>query len=361
VPASVGSSTLAEPTYSPDGELTFAGAAGASAGPPVLYHASAWLGAAKLHPQLVDACAGGRVAVATFLRVLRALAGHGDVETGRDIAVAHETVAGELELSAKTIQRSVRIAEALGLLVRVLDGADMSLEQRIAVLGHYTRGTAGAKWRALPNYYAAVMPRSAAILAPARPKSDRTRGYAAAAHVDNRTLAGRSAVHGAGTLSINVHLPEGSRVSLEPHLPAVQNQKPFGPDCAQPPFTANPEPKASTTAAPRPTRTHQRTRFGALPPRRLDPNVRAFANALRSMLPGYGWLSLHRVCPALSRYVSAGLSPSQLLDGLDSYLAAAGHTWITDWRHDQAEAQARYLIGMLTRARQAGYIRPPAD
>jgi hypothetical protein len=357
VPASVGLTTLAEPVYSPDGELRFAAPPGAYAGLPAWHSAAAWLGAVKLHPQMAEACAARKVAPATFLRVLRALAGHADIDTGRNIAVAHETVAAQLEVCAKTVQRSERIGEAMGVLVRVLDGADMSGPQRYTVLGHYTRGTKGAKWRALPNYYAAVMPRSATALAPARPKSARVRGYASTSAVDNREPGGLLAVHSAGRLPANVHLPEGSKLSSSLHVPANSRNKILDPPCAQPPATSRPQLRTQTTAAARPTRTHQRTDVGPRG-RRLDPNVRAFATTLRSMLPGYRALSLHRVCPALSRYVSAGLSPSQMLDGLDNYLATTGHTWITDWRDDQAEAQARYLIGMLTRARQAGYIRP---
>jgi hypothetical protein len=41
---------------------------------------------------------------------------------------------------------------------------------------------------------------------------------------------------------------------------------------------------------------------------------------------------------------------------LNTYLAAAGRTWLDNWRPDQQAEQARYLIGMITAARQAGYI-----
>lgn len=61
-------------------------------------------------------------------------------------------------------------------------------------------------------------------------------------------------------------------------------------------------------------------------------------------------------CPALSWYVSAGLSPSEVQHGLNGYLAALGRTWLTTWRADQQAEQARYLIGMITAARRAGYI-----
>lgn len=59
--------------------------------------------------------------------------------------------------------------------------------------------------------------------------------------------------------------------------------------------------------------------------------------------------------------VSVGLSVSDLRRGLDDYLAAVGRTWLTSWRADQGGEQVRYLIGMLNRARLAGYIRLPDD
>ena len=61
----------------------------------------------------------------------------------------------------------------------------------------------------------------------------------------------------------------------------------------------------------------------------------------------------------MSLYVSGKLSPSDLRRGLDSYLAATGRTWLTSWRAEQSEEQARYLVGMLAAARLAGHIRLP--
>lgn len=46
------------------------------------------------------------IAVSTFLAVLRVLAEHADVETGRDIAVAHSTIGKQLGRCEKTIQRA---------------------------------------------------------------------------------------------------------------------------------------------------------------------------------------------------------------------------------------------------------------
>ena len=69
-------------------------------------------------------------------------------------------------------------------------------------------------------------------------------------------------------------------------------------------------------------------------------------------------MSLRRICPALSVYVHAGLRPVDIKNGLDGYLAATGRTWLTSWGPDQQGDQARYLIGMITAARQAGWISP---
>lgn len=90
----------------------------------------------------------------------------------------------------------------------------------------------------------------------------------------------------------------------------------------------------------------------------MDPAVERFARQLRSSLPGRRNLSLRRICPALSLYVNAALSPSDVRHGLDAYLAATGRTWLTRWGSDQQAEQARYLIGMITAARMAGYIIP---
>ena len=91
----------------------------------------------------------------------------------------------------------------------------------------------------------------------------------------------------------------------------------------------------------------------------LHRTLRQRTATLRRDLPGFRDVSLYRICPALSLYAHAGLSVAGLRRGLDDYLAAAGRTWLTSWRPDQAQEQARYLIGMLTRARLAGYIRLP--
>jgi hypothetical protein len=49
----------------------------------------------------------------------------------------------------------------------------MSLKQRTAVLHHYSRGTKGSKWRNLPNFYAATLPRSLAAYVPPKPRQQK--------------------------------------------------------------------------------------------------------------------------------------------------------------------------------------------
>jgi len=347
--ATFGLSTLAEPYYLPDGRLTFAAPPGAYAAIPAWHSANAWLGAAKLHPRL-DATCHGRIAVPTFLAVLRILAEHANVETGRDIAVAYSTVGELAGRCEKTIQRACRVAEELGLLARVLDGADMSLGQRVTVLSHFSRGARGAKWRSLPNFYAATMPRPVVELITQARSPKPVRGSDYAWSVDN---SGSPPVHGASPTLGNVRLPVGSTGPLIRSIPLNSRTTTFGTACAEPARSA--KPKTNRTAASRPTKPHQRTGADGHPPR-LDPAVERFARTLRSTLPGYQGISLRRICPALTSYVSGGLSPSDILHGLDGYLAAVGRTWLTAWRPDQQAEQASYLIGMITAARRAGYI-----
>jgi len=265
-------STLAEPYYLPDGRLTFVAPPGAYAAIAAWHSANAWLGAAKLHPRLNATC-HGRIAVPTFLAVLGILAEHADVETGRDIAVAYSTVGEQLGRCEKTIQRACRVAEELGLLVRVLDGADMSLGQRVTVLGHFSRGTRGAKWRSLPNFYAATMPRPVAELSTLVRSPKPVRGSDYAWSVDNSRPW---PVHGELPTLGNVRLPVGSSGPGTAIVSLYVGTTTFGTACAQPAKAE--QPKASRTAASRPTKPHQRTKGST--PARLDPTVERFARAL---------------------------------------------------------------------------------
>lgn len=73
-----------------------------------------------------------RVAPDTLLRVARADWKAADAHTGRGVATAHETVAEALGMSAKTVQRSRRLLELLGLAVTVVEGRYLTVSERKA-------------------------------------------------------------------------------------------------------------------------------------------------------------------------------------------------------------------------------------
>lgn len=313
------------------GGVGFIAPPGAYASIPAWHSAGAWLGALKVHPRLAEACAR-RVKPPLFLTIMREFAGRAEPATGRDIAVVHADVAAAIGVCTKTIQRAVRIAYSLGAMQLVLAGCDMSIRQRDRVLGRYGRGVAQRSWRNLPNFYAATMPPQIAKLArDARPDVDNKRGH----------------------LGV-VHHPEGFPVGSKPSVDLCEGRT-FTPLCGQPPPPQIQLP--SRTAAARPTeKQHQRAAGSRWP--RLEPELEAYAHALRARLPGYQRLSLRRIGPALRQYLSAGLRPSELTAGLDTYLQAHGIDWIASWPPAAQADQARYLVGLLTKARRAGYITP---
>lgn len=313
------------------GGVAFIAPAGAYASIPAWHSAGAWLGALKVHPRLAEACAR-RVKPALFLTIMREFASRAEPGTGRDIAVVHADVAAAVGVCSKTIQRAVRIAYSLGAMQLVLAGCDMSIMQRDRVLRRYGRGVAQRSWRNLPNFYAATMPREMAKLA-----------REVRLDVDNK--ARRMGI---------VHHPEGFRAGTESSVD-LYKQEPFTPVCGQP---RPPNIELPTrTAAARPTeKQHQRTDVSRWP--RLEPELEAYAEALRARFPGYRRLSLRRIGPALRQYLHAGLSPAELIAGLNTYLQAHSISWLTSWPPDAQAAQARYLIGMLAKARRAGYITP---
>lgn len=325
-----------------------------------------WLAAFQVHPRVLEAVRRYETCAATLLRVMAALAGYANPTTGRDIRVAHATIARQLEVSPKVVQRCCWAAEDLGLLERVLDGSDMTLAMRGQIRDHYghhdrpvvrpggryaRRGTQSK----LPNVYAATLPRWLATQLPGVQPKPAAGSEFAGVPVDGAGPAVENFGRQVAMRYGSVHPPVGGTRQPSVSLSPYSRRTTFEPSCAQP---DGPEPRPDRTAAPRPTKTHRRT--GAdRPRRRLDPAVERFARELRRDMPGFRSISLYRICPALSLYVSAGLSVSALKRGLDSYLGALGRTWLTNWRPDQGEEQARYLIGMLTRARMAGYICLP--
>ncbi|MDR7184612.1 biotin operon repressor [Microbacterium trichothecenolyticum] len=71
-----------------------------------------------------------KVARDTLLRVAYADRKSADQATGRGVATAHETVALQLGMSAKTVQRSRQLLERLGLAVTVVEGRYLTAAER---------------------------------------------------------------------------------------------------------------------------------------------------------------------------------------------------------------------------------------
>jgi hypothetical protein len=106
------------------------------------------------------------------------------------------------------------------------------------------------------------------------------------------------------------------------------------------------------------TTTPQRLRRNDSSGSTLESKLEVYAAVLRAKLLGFRDLSLRRIGPGLKPYLDAGLSPGELQAGLDTYLSAHGLTWIHQWQPRHQPEQARYLIGMLKRARLVGYLIP---
>lgn len=325
-----------------------------------------WLAAFGAHPRLLEAVRRYETCVTTLLRVMAAMATYADPTTGRGMRAAHATIARQLGVSPKVVQRCCWAAEDLGLLERVLDGSDMTLAMRSQIrdhYGHHDRPTARPDGRyarrgtqsKLPNVYAATLPRWLASQLPgATPKLAAGAAFAGTP-VDGTGPAVENFGRRVATKYVSVYPPVGGTLDPESRLSLVLPTTTFDTSCGQPHVSNQ---QTRRTAAARPTKARRRT-VSDQAPRRLDPAVERFARALRRDLLGFRSVSLFRICPGLSLYVSAGLSVSDLRRGLDDYLAAVGRTWLTSWRPGQGEEQARYLIGMLNRARLAGYIRLP--
>lgn len=96
-----------------------------------------------------------KVARDTLLRVAYADRKTADQATGRGVATAHETVALQLGMSAKTVQRSRQLLEALGLAVTVVEGRYLTAAERQQA--HQAHG--GAQVRAASTR-ALVMPKT---------------------------------------------------------------------------------------------------------------------------------------------------------------------------------------------------------
>lgn len=101
--------------------------------------------------------AAAKVSADTLLRVAYADRKAADQATGRGVATAHETVAVQLGMSAKTVQRARRLLERLGLAATVVEGRYLTTAERAeARARHGGRQVKAASTRAL------IMPQSSA-------------------------------------------------------------------------------------------------------------------------------------------------------------------------------------------------------
>jgi len=84
-----------------------------------------------------------------------------DVRTGRNVATAHDTVAAQLGMSAKTVQRARTLLERLGLAVTVWAGRYLTLAERAAA-----RARHGASQLRAASTRALISPKQAVALVP---------------------------------------------------------------------------------------------------------------------------------------------------------------------------------------------------
>lgn len=106
----------------------------------------AWTSGAAWFDALMDALASPegdeirrRVSVApdTVLRVARRDWLSADVATGRGVTTAHATIAAELGMAKKTVQRAREIIQELGYAVTILEGSYLTKEERRAAREHH--------------------------------------------------------------------------------------------------------------------------------------------------------------------------------------------------------------------------------
>ena len=105
--------------------------------------------------------AAAHVAIDTLLRVATADAAVADARTGRNVATAHDTVAAQLGMSAKTVQRARTLLERLGLAVTVWAGRYLTVLERAAA-----RARHGAMQLRAASTRALISPKQAVALLP---------------------------------------------------------------------------------------------------------------------------------------------------------------------------------------------------
>lgn len=142
---------------------------GAYAELPAWRSAAAWFDAvmdALRTPQGEELRRAARVAGDTLLRVAYADRLAADRLTGRGVTTAHETVAVQLGMSAKTVQRARHLLEALGLAVTVVEGRYLTSAERVAA-----RRTHGSDQVRAASTRALIMPAAAAAGSPSPVKN----------------------------------------------------------------------------------------------------------------------------------------------------------------------------------------------
>ncbi len=135
--------------------------AGAYAPIPAWTSSAAWFDAvmdALRTPEGEELRRRAKVAPDTLFRVANADRVAADVTTGRGVATAHETVAAVLGMCKKTVQRTRKLLEALGLAVTVVEGRYLTVaERQAAERAHGGRQIRAASVRAL------TMPKGVAV------------------------------------------------------------------------------------------------------------------------------------------------------------------------------------------------------
>lgn len=258
-----------------------------------------------------------KVARDTLLRVAYADRLAADQRTGRDVATAHETVAGHLGMSAKTVQRSRLLLEALGLAVTVVEGRYLTAAERAEASqrhgGHQVRA-ASTRALTMPQGY--------------RPPASSTDAGAHPASVEN------------------VHLPPVREVKNISHLSEISPSRARA-------RTRKP------TATRRAASTNTRGRLEGRAPRSIE--VQRVAAELVRRMP---WLigdgrHIGVVCDVLNRagIVSGEWTASALLDAITRHATASGIQLapIDDQRDPLA-----YLAWLLRSAVPSGSVSPGA-
>ena len=286
---------------------------GAYAELPAWWSAEAWFDAvmdALRTPEGEGLRRRARVAADTLLRVAYADRLSADRATGRDVCTAHETVAAQLGMSSKTVQRARHLLEALGLAVTVAEGRYLTTAEREqARLVHGSDQVRAASTRAL------VMPATAtAGRAPRNPRSVE-----------------------------NVHLPVSPSGEQVSHV------------LKSSPTRAHSRAREGT-AARRPATTKRNRPTAPEAPRAIA--VQQLAARLASRMP---WLDrgahIGRVCSLIERMqlVERGWTVQQIVDRIDDHVRGTGIR-IAD--PDDQRDPLGYLAWMLRAAVPADELAP---